>query len=81
MLVVLALTLLCFVVAAPAIEAFLVKYPVGKDLVEAARNPGCGLCLPEGGRDMGLVPLPDVPTDLRPAPGNGLPRCGADSRW
>lgn len=39
MLVVLALTLLCFVVAAPAIEAFLVKYPVGKDLVEAGRNP------------------------------------------
>lgn len=36
---VLLLTLLAFVVAAPAIEAFLVKYPVGKDLVTAFNDP------------------------------------------
>lgn len=36
---VLSLTLLAFVVAAPAIEAFLVKYPVGQGLVDAFSNP------------------------------------------
>lgn len=36
---VLLLTLLCFLVASPAIEAFLNKYPVGQGLVDAARNP------------------------------------------
>ena len=36
---VLALTLLAFVVAAPAIEAFLVKYPIGQDIVGAFSNP------------------------------------------
>ncbi len=39
MILVVALMLLCFLVAAPAIEAFLVKYPVGQGLVEAAHNP------------------------------------------
>lgn len=38
-LTVLLLTLLAFIVAAPAVEAFLVKYPVGQDLVGASRNP------------------------------------------
>lgn len=33
LLMVLALLLLCLVVAAPALEAFLTKYPVGRDLV------------------------------------------------
>ncbi|MDE6230367.1 MAG: flippase-like domain-containing protein [Muribaculaceae bacterium] len=32
------LTLLTFVVAAPALEAFLVKYPIGRGLVDAATN-------------------------------------------
>lgn len=36
---VLALTLLAFIVAAPALEAFLVKYPVGQGLVDTAHNP------------------------------------------
>lgn len=36
---VLALTLLAFVVAAPAIEAFLVRYPVGEGLVATFNNP------------------------------------------
>ncbi len=38
-LMVLLLTLLTFIVAAPALEAFLVKYPIGQGLVEAAGNP------------------------------------------
>lgn len=38
-IMVLALTLLAFIVAAPAIESFLVKYPVGQNLVDAFRNP------------------------------------------
>ena len=36
MVMVLSLTLLAFVVAAPAIEAFLVKYPVGKGVIDLA---------------------------------------------
>lgn len=36
---VLVLILLCFMVATPAIEAFLSKYPVGKGMIDAARNP------------------------------------------
>lgn len=36
---VLFLTLVTFIVAAPAIEAFLVKYPIGQDLIETGRNP------------------------------------------
>lgn len=39
MLMVLSLTLLTFIVAAPAIEAFLVKYPVGQGLMATLRNP------------------------------------------
>lgn len=39
MILVLTLTLLTFLVAAPAIEAFLVKYPVGRGLVDTTRNP------------------------------------------
>lgn len=39
MIMVLGITLLTFVVAAPAIEAFLEKYPVGQDLVDLAYNP------------------------------------------
>lgn len=64
-LMVLGLTLLTFVVAAPAIEAFLVKYPVGQDLVDLARDPRAWICLVAGvlivwaifhfGRDMGPV--------------------------
>lgn len=38
-IMVLVLTLLAFVVAAPAIEAFLVKYPIGKGIVDALSNP------------------------------------------
>ena len=38
-LTVLGLTLLTFIVASPAINAFLVKYPVGRGVVELARNP------------------------------------------
>ncbi len=83
MLVVLALTLLCFVVAAPAIEAFsLVKYPVGKGpggggtqslgVDSACRRVAVIWALFRFGRSNRFP---------RPAPGNGLPRCGADSRW
>lgn len=36
---VLLLTMLAFVVAAPALEAFLVKYPVGAGLVDTLRSP------------------------------------------
>lgn len=39
MIMVLMLTLLAFIVAAPAIEAFLVKYPVGQGFVDLLRNP------------------------------------------
>lgn len=39
MLMVLMLTLLAFVVAAPAIESFLVKYPVGQGLVDIFKSP------------------------------------------
>lgn len=39
MIMVLMLTLLTFIVAAPAIEAFLIKYPVGQGLVDTAKNP------------------------------------------
>lgn len=38
-LMVLLLLLLCLVVAAPALEAFLVKYPVGRDLMTMLYNP------------------------------------------
>lgn len=38
-IVVLSLTLLTFVVAAPAIESFLVKYPIGQGIVELVKNP------------------------------------------
>lgn len=38
-LMVLMLTLLTFIVAAPAIEAFLVKYPIGQGLIDTLRNP------------------------------------------
>ncbi len=38
-LVVLLLTVLTFIVATPAIEAFLVKYPVGKGLVDMVYSP------------------------------------------
>lgn len=38
-IMVLSLTLLAFLLAAPAIEAFLAKYPVGQGLVDLARNP------------------------------------------
>ncbi len=38
-LIVLLLTLLTFVVATPAIEAFLVKYPIGAGLVDTFKNP------------------------------------------
>lgn len=37
--IVLLLTLLTFVVATPAIEAFLVKYPIGAGLVDTFKNP------------------------------------------
>lgn len=36
---VLVITLLTFIIAAPALEAFLVKYPVGQGLMDAAHNP------------------------------------------
>lgn len=36
---VLFLTLLAFIVAAPAIEAFLSKYPIGQGLLDTAHNP------------------------------------------
>ncbi len=39
MVMVLLLTLLAFVVAAPAIESFLVKYPVGQDVVGIFKSP------------------------------------------
>lgn len=39
MIMVLCLTLLTFIVAAPALEAFLVKYPVGQGLVDIVKNP------------------------------------------
>lgn len=39
MLTVLALLLLTFIVAAPAIQAFLMKYPVGQGMIELAKNP------------------------------------------
>lgn len=39
LILVLLLILLTFIVAAPAIEAFLVKYPVGQGIVDIARNP------------------------------------------
>ena len=38
-LMVLGLTLLTFLVAAPAIESFLDKYPIGQDLVGMVQNP------------------------------------------
>lgn len=38
-LTVLLLTLLAFIVATPAIEAFLIKYPIGRGLVNTANNP------------------------------------------
>lgn len=38
-LIVLLLTLLTFLVATPAIEAFLVKYPIGAGLVDTFKNP------------------------------------------
>lgn len=38
--VVLLLTMLTFIVAAPAIESFLVKYPIGAGLVNLMRTPG-----------------------------------------
>lgn len=38
-LVVLSLTILTFIIATPAIESFLVKYPVGKGLVDLVYNP------------------------------------------
>lgn len=49
---VLLLTLLAFVVAAPALEAFMVKYPVGSGLVDMLRNPLTWMMLAGGG---GLV--------------------------
>lgn len=42
------LTLLAFIVATPAIEAFLVKYPVGQDLVSLAYNPWLWIALVAG---------------------------------
>lgn len=39
MITVALLTVLCFIVATPAIEAFLMKYPVGRGIVDAANNP------------------------------------------
>lgn len=44
-LMVLLITLFTFIVAAPAIEAFLVKYPIGQGLVDAARNPMAWICI------------------------------------
>lgn len=48
MIMVLLLTLLAFVIAAPAIEAFLVKYPVGQGLVDTAKNPWLWILLAGG---------------------------------
>lgn len=45
---VLTLTLLTFIVAAPAIEAFLEKYPVGKGLLDLVRDPRAWACLVGG---------------------------------
>ncbi len=39
MITVLFLTLLAFLLATPALEAFLIKYPIGRGMVETARNP------------------------------------------
>lgn len=39
MVAVLSLTLLTFIVATPAIESFLMKYPVGQGLLDMLRNP------------------------------------------
>lgn len=39
MIMVIMLTLLAFIISAPSIEAFLVKYPVGQDMIGLARNP------------------------------------------
>lgn len=48
MIMVMMLTLLAFIVAAPAIEAFLVKYPVGQGVVETAKNPWLWIALTGG---------------------------------
>lgn len=45
MIMVLFLLLLTFIIAAPAIEAFLVKYPVGQGLVDGVRNPWAWVAL------------------------------------
>lgn len=45
MITVLLLLLLTFVVAAPQIEAFLVKYPVGRGLLDMLYNPLFWLCV------------------------------------
>lgn len=45
---VLMLTLLTFLTAAPALEAFLVKYPVGKGLVDTINNPWLWVTLAGG---------------------------------
>lgn len=39
LIMVLMLLLLTFIVAAPAIEAFLAKYPLGRGIIDIARNP------------------------------------------
>ncbi|MDE7108739.1 MAG: flippase-like domain-containing protein [Muribaculaceae bacterium] len=43
-LMVLLLLLLCLVVAAPALEAFLVRYPVGRDIMGLLYNPWFWVC-------------------------------------
>lgn len=48
MILVLSLTLFTFLVAAPAIEAFLVKYPVGRGIIDAVSNPWLWICIVGG---------------------------------
>lgn len=47
-IMVLALTLLAFLLATPAIEAFLVKYPVGQGIVDLGRDPRTWIVLVGG---------------------------------
>ena len=48
-LTVLALTLLTFVVAAPALGAFMAKYPVGKDMLHMLFSPGVWIAVAVAG--------------------------------
>ncbi|MDE6007423.1 MAG: flippase-like domain-containing protein [Muribaculaceae bacterium] len=47
-IMVLSLTLLTFIVAAPAIEAFLEKYPIGQGMLDLVRDPRAWSCLVGG---------------------------------